>query len=95
MSRKPPAAGAVDAAALEQVRRAVRKVRPDLPARAVTPGASLVADLGIDSLKLAELSVALEEVLGRPVFLGDVLADVADPAALTVAQLAAYLGRAP
>jgi acyl carrier protein len=79
--------------ALQKVKAALRKVRPELPPRKVTPGASLVADLGIDSLAFAELSLALEDAFGRPIFLGDVLADLDDPASLTVGQLASRLAK--
>jgi acyl carrier protein len=80
-----------DTDSLERVRAAVRSVLPQLPAEALTPGARLMDDLGVDSLKVAELSMALEEAYGRPVFLGDVFARVDDPSQLTLAQLAALL----
>jgi acyl carrier protein len=80
--------------ALARVHEALVRVKPELAGQPPPgPGASLVADVGIDSLKLAELGIALEDVFGRPVYLGDVLADVADPAALTVGQLAAWMER--
>ena len=76
---------------LERVCAALRSVLPQLPEGALVPGARLMDDLGVDSLKVAELSVALEEAFGRPVFLGDVFARVDDPSQLTLAQLAALL----
>jgi hypothetical protein len=42
-------------------------------------------------LKLAELSLALEDVFERPVYLGEVLADAADPSATVIADVAARL----
>jgi len=76
---------------LARVRAALRSVLPQLPEDALVPGARLMDDLGVDSLKVAELSVALEEAYARPVFLGDVFARVDDPSQLTLAQLAALL----
>lgn len=78
---------------LDAVRRALRAVMPSLRTRTVRPGSRLVADLGVDSLKVAELSIALEEAADRPVFLGDLFATVADPTQLTVAEVAAWLDR--
>ena len=77
--------------ALARVRAALRSVLPQLPPGALAPGARLMEDLGVDSLKVAELSVALEETFDRPVFLGDVFARVEDPSQLTVGQLAELL----
>jgi acyl carrier protein len=76
---------------LAKVQSALRAVNPSLTARAVGPEASLVADLGIDSLKFAELSLALEDAFGRSIYLGDVLAEIEDPRSITVAQLAEHL----
>lgn len=87
------AAAAADRGDLDRVRRAIRRVRPELSPRHLTPSASLVADLGIDSLALAELSIALEDEFQRPVFMGDVLADLEEPANITVGELARYLAR--
>jgi acyl carrier protein len=84
----------VDAEALRKVAVAIRKVRPRIPLKSITARASLVEDLGVDSLALAELSIALEDVFGHPVFLGDVLADIEDPSRLTVGQLAEHLHHA-
>jgi hypothetical protein len=78
-------------AALAKVRAALRSVLPQLPEGALAPSARLMEDLGVDSLKVAELSVALEEAFLRPVFLGDVFARVDDPSQLTVGQLAELL----
>jgi acyl carrier protein len=76
---------------LDKVRSAILRVRPRLPESALKEKASLVADLGVDSLSFAELSIELENAFGRPIFLGDVLADLDDPAALTVGELASKL----
>ena len=57
----------------------------------ITPEASILADLGLDSLKVVELTVLLEKELGRPVFLPEWIASVEDPAELTVASLARFL----
>lgn len=57
----------------------------------ITPSASILADLGLDSLKVVELTVLLEKQLGRPVFLPEWIASVEDPADLTVDSLARFL----
>ncbi len=77
--------------ALAKVKAAIAAVKPELDPLVVTPHARLVKDLGIDSLKLAELSLALEDVFEHPIHLGEVLADAEDPAEMTVADLAARL----
>ncbi len=78
---------------MPELTRALRSVLPRARKGPIRPGASLVRDLGLDSLKVAELSVALEEALDSPVFLGELFADVDDPRRLTVRMLAAYLAR--
>lgn len=57
----------------------------------IVPEASILSDLGMDSLKVVELTVLLEKQLGRPVFLPEWIASVDDPAELTVASLARFL----
>ena len=57
----------------------------------IVPEASILSDLGMDSLKVVELTVLLEKKLGRPVFLPEWIASVDDPAELTVASLARFL----
>lgn len=79
--------------ALAKVQAAIGTVMHSLPSGAIRPEASLVDDLGIDSLKFAELSLALEEAFERPIYLGDVLSEVDDPRTITVAQLAEFLER--
>lgn len=90
-ARRESSSSSAGEAALRRVQRAIRLVKPELGPRAMGAEASLVRDLGIDSLKFAELSIALEEEFGRPIFLGDVLADIEDPAKITVGQLARFL----
>ena len=57
----------------------------------ISPESSLLSDLGMDSLKVVELTVLLEKQLGRPVFLPEWIASVDDPADLTVESLARFL----
>ena len=78
---------------LRKVQTAIHRVRPELVTKRIKPEASLVTDLGVDSLALAELSIALEDAFGHPVFLGDILANIDDPAQITVGQLAEYAAR--
>ena len=47
---------------MSKVREALHRVVPEAPQRALRDGASLVDDLGLDSLKIAELSMVLEQV---------------------------------
>jgi acyl carrier protein len=77
--------------ATEKVLLVLRRVLSQLPPRAFKGQASLVKDLGVDSLKVAELSIALEDAFDKPVFLGEVFAHVEDPTSLTVEQLAEFL----
>jgi acyl carrier protein len=79
--------------ALEKVQAAIGAVKRSIPASAIKPNASLVRDLGIDSLKFAELSLELEDAFGRPIYLGDILSEIEDPTSITVAQLAEHLER--
>lgn len=80
--------------AVQKVQQALRKVKPELSVEDLQPSASLVEDLGVDSLKFAELAIALEDAFGRPIYLGEILADIEDPGTITVLQLAEHLERA-
>lgn len=91
LSRRAAAEAHPTPAALRKVQQAIQAVKPELPLRAIREDASLVRELGMDSLKFAELSIALEDAFGCPVFLDDVLADIEDPGRITVGQLARHL----
>jgi acyl carrier protein len=73
------------------VKKALEALVPQKLRKKITPDASIVADLGMDSLKVVELSVLLEKELGRPVFLPEWIASVEDPGDLTVESLALFL----
>ena len=74
-----------------RVRQAVVPLLPDDAARArALPGASLL-ELGIDSLKVVELSLALEDTFQEPVFLPDWIGTVEQPQDLTLGSLAGYI----
>ena len=73
------------------VRRALCGLVPKRLQKRIVPKASILADLGLDSLKVVELTMLLEKQLGRPVFLPEWIASVEDPADLTVASLARFL----
>lgn len=62
---------------------------PGLDASAITPASSLLDDVGLDSLKLVDLTVALEEALGVDEFpMQDwVDSQQGDSSKLTVASL--------
>jgi acyl carrier protein len=80
--------------ALSKVRRALLDVLPGKTTRQLRREALLIGDLGVDSLKAAELSLSLERHFGRPVFVGEIFADVDDPRTLTVGDVAEMLARA-
>ena len=73
------------------VREALQALVPRKLRSKITPDASILADLGLDSLKVVELTMLLEKQLGRPVFLPEWIASVEDPADLTVGSLARFL----
>ena len=76
-----------------RVRQALAPLLPDDAARArVVPGASLL-ERGIDSLKVVELSLALEDAFHEPVFLPDWIGTVEHPGELTLGSLAGYIHR--
>ena len=62
-------------------------VSPTLPPEQINKDTLLIADLNIDSLKVAELSVMLEEAFNVPVFVPELLTRVDDPYHLNVASL--------
>jgi len=90
---RPPERGAVlvsrsrkqDPELFPQVRGALEVLVPKKLRRRI------LADLGLDSLKVVELTMLLEKQLGRPVFLPEWIASVEDPADLTVESLARFL----
>jgi len=51
----------------------------------------MVEDLGFDSLRMATLSIALEEEFDAPVLLNDWIASSEDRSRLTVSSLADYV----
>jgi len=75
----------------QDVRDALVALVPRRMRARITPEASILADLGLDSLKVVELTMLLEKQLGRPVFLPEWIASVDDPADLTVGSLARFL----
>lgn len=74
-----------------QVRQALEVLVPRKLRKRIKPEASILADLGLDSLKVVELTMLLEKQLKRPVFLPEWIASVEDPADLTVESLARFL----
>jgi acyl carrier protein len=73
------------------VKKALQALVPPELRKKITPSASILADLGMDSLKVVELTVLLEKELGRSVFLPEWIASVEDPGDLTVESLARFL----
>src|SRR2546427_10933505 len=74
-----------------EVQKALQVLVPKKLRKRITPQASILADLGLDSLKVVELTMLLEKQLGRPVFLPEWIASVEDPGDLTVESLARFL----
>jgi acyl carrier protein len=82
---------AIDRARLEQkVKEAIRSVAKRVPAKRIRPEATLI-ECEIDSLRVVELTIALERTLGAPVFLHDWISRVNHPRELTVGSLIDYL----
>jgi acyl carrier protein len=79
-------------AILTAVLRILDEVCPERNARAERSAqASLIDDYYIDSLKVAELSLLLEEAFDVSVFLPHLLASVRDPHELTVGALVEFV----
>src|SRR5207247_6014982 len=70
----------------DKVCLAILQVVPRLDPRRLRPEAPLV-HLEIDSLKIVELTLALEEMFEEPVFLSDWIAGVGHPRQLTLGSL--------
>jgi acyl carrier protein len=67
--------------------------RHPLPAH-ITRGASIILDLGFDSMGIARLALALEDQLHQPILLDDWIARETGAATLTVDSLCRYLEEA-
>jgi acyl carrier protein len=78
---------------LEIVREALDPLVAPGARRKIVASASLLHDLGMDSLRVVELTLRLETLLKRPVFLPEWIASVDDPADLTVGSLVDFLSR--
>jgi acyl carrier protein len=74
----------------ESVVRAVARSCPE-SGRVVTVTDRLVDDLGFDSIRIARLSIELEDELGEHVLLNDWVGAVGDPTLLTVGSLVEYI----
>jgi len=77
---------------LAKILQILDEVCPERNARATRSAqASLIDDYYIDSLKVAELSLLLEETFDVSVFLPHLIASVRDPHELTVGALAEFV----
>jgi acyl carrier protein len=56
----------------------------------ITEESLLINDIGVDSIRIAELSIDLEERLGMPVFLPDLFA-VQNPYEITVKSASVFI----
>src|SRR5207248_1247886 len=72
-----------------RVKDAIRSVG-NVPAKRVKPEATLI-ECEIDSLRVVELTLALERALDAPVFLHDWISRANHPKELTVGSLTDYL----
>ncbi len=80
-----------DATLLSAVIDAIRSsARHAMPTR-IEPQHRIVDDLGYDSLGIVNLSVALEDRLGRPILLDGWIGSAASPSGLTVGSLAQWI----
>lgn len=75
---------------LRRVAAIARQLSPAPPA-AVLAETRLLDDLQIDSLKVAEMSILLEDEFGISIFLPELLTTVEDPHELTVGALASFV----
>ena len=83
-----------DATSLSTVIESIRaSARHTLP-RTIETTHRLVDDLGYDSLGIVNLSVALEDRLGRPILLDGWIGGASSPSALTVGSLAQWISDA-
>jgi acyl carrier protein len=73
----------------EKVKGAIRIVA-GIPAKRIKPSSTLI-ECEIDSLRVVELTLALERSLGAPVFLHDWISRANHPRELTVGSLTDYL----
>ena len=77
---------------LAKVLQILDEVCPERGAAATRSAqASLIDDYHVDSLKVAELSLLLEEAFDVSVFLPELIASVRDPHELTVGALADFV----
>ncbi|WP_017328349.1 hypothetical protein [Synechococcus sp. PCC 7336] len=74
-----------------RVKEAIIQVSPEVPEDRITSESSLILDLNIDSLKIAELSVILEELFDTYIFLPELIVKVEDPSKLTMGALVDYI----
>ena len=79
----------MDTAVYEKTCAAIREAMQS--ARELAENDRLVFDLGFDSLRIATLSIAIEEEFGAVILLNEWLSSVDDPDRLTVGSLANYL----
>jgi acyl carrier protein len=77
----------------QKVVRAVKKTTLD-PPDVIDGSASLVMDLGFDSLRVATLSVALEAEFGELLLLNEWIAASNSPYELNIDSLVAFVSRA-
>jgi acyl carrier protein len=75
----------------QRVADAIRSVLPAARTVQLLPNDSLVLDLGLDSMKVALLALALEERLGRAILLERWISSCSDPARLSVESLHHYV----
>jgi acyl carrier protein len=76
---------------LEKLTDILANLSAQVPAAEIGPTTRLISELQIDSLKVAELSLMLEDGFGLILFLPDLLLSVPDPHELTVASLVDFV----
>lgn len=75
----------------ERVIQVLKQLSSALETSEIDSDMSLINDLSIDSIKVAELSILLENEFGYPMFIPDLLSEYRDPYEITVAALVRFV----
>lgn len=71
----------------------LHKISPDINKDDISMESLLINDLAIDSLKVAELSILLEDSFGKPFFVPDLIAKAENPYNISVKTLVIYIAK--
>ena len=76
-----------------KIKPILHKISPDINIDNISMESLLINDLAIDSLKVAELSILLEDSFGKPFFVPDLIAKSENPYYVTVKTLVKYIAK--